>query len=577
MNASLSELIQRSPGALWGGKVNGVPRARDGWLLKGLWPLEAVRLELIQRLCERKSRQVKMSTSEFPGIPRIAEPAAAGESVRPAATVQPRDEVATRRPDAEAEQADTCVMCTDLDGTLLRCDSLWEAVILLIKSQPAALLLMPLWLFRGKAYFKCELARRASLNPATLPYREDVLEFLRRQKESGRTIVLATGSNRKIADAISGHLGLFSTVLASDETVNLVGSAKLSALRELIGNGAFDYIGNGRADLAIWRAAQKSFVVTPSRRLLARVKQTGTVAGVFAGRPGYASSVFAALRVHHWTKNLLLFVPLLLAHKMLDSQRLLTTILAFFGFSFLASTGYVINDLLDLEADRVHPVKKFRPLAYGTLPVWMAGLIIVPLAAGTLLLSWLIFPANFAGLLTCYFACSVVYSQYLKRLPVLDVLILAGLYTLRLLAGAVAASVSVSPWLLGFSMFFFLSLAYVKRFSEVFARRFAETPLQNRRGYGPSDHHLFRTVGPVSGYISVLVFALYLNGREVAELYGHPQYLWFVGPLLLYWITRIWLLAERGEMNQDPVVFAMRDKASYVIGALVLLVLLLAV
>jgi 4-hydroxybenzoate polyprenyltransferase len=482
----------------------------------------------------------------------------------------------TLSPDESAELSAAPVLCTDLDGTLLKVDSLWESVLTLIKSRPGTLLLIPIWLLRGKAAFKAEVARRTSLNPATLPYREDVLEFLRKQKESGAEIVLATGSPRKLAESISNHLGFFDVVLASDESLNCVGESKLSALREILGDREFDYVGNGTADLALWRAARRSLVVTSSAHLTRKVREVSTVVRVFHSQRDSIRDVSAALRIQHWAKNLLLFTPLLLAHKMLDPARLWPTILAFFTFSLLASTGYVINDLFDLDADRLHSAKKFRPFASGALPIWFAFAIIPLLAVGTLFLTWSVFPAQFAALLTSYFACSVLYSQYLKRIPVLDVLILAGLYTLRVLAGGVAAQVPVSPWLLGFCMFLFLSLAYVKRFSEMLAMGVGNTPFQNRRGYYASDRDLFRTLGPISGYISVLVFALYLNGREVAELYHRPQYLWFVGPLLLYWITRIWLIAERGQMLEDPVVFAMRDKASYVLGVLVLLFVVLA-
>src|SRR5215471_3353817 len=222
-----------------------------------------------------------MSTSEFQGLPRVAQPAKADENLSPTAVVQLSGEGTRVDLDRHAELIDTCVICTDLDGTVLRSDSLWESLLLLIKSRPAMLFLIPVWLFQGKTRFKCELARRTCLDPANLPYCEDVLDFLRKQKDSGREIVLATGSNRKIAERISEHLHLFSAVLASDERVNLVGQAKLAALRELLGQREFDYVGNGRADLALWRAARRSFVVTPSQRLVAKVERLGTLGGVF--------------------------------------------------------------------------------------------------------------------------------------------------------------------------------------------------------------------------------------------------------------------------------------------------------
>lgn len=512
----------------------------------------------------------------FERIAGSANPISADEVQSAVVFTPARSEGETLSLDESGELLAAPVLCTDLDGTILKVDSLWESLLRLIKSRPGTLLLVPLWFLRGKAVFKAEVARRSSLDPATLPYREEVLEFLREQKASGRKIILATGSHRKLAESISNHLGLFDVVIASDENVNCVGESKLSALREILGDREFDYVGNGRADLALWRAARRSFVVTSSRRLMGKVREISTVVRVFHSTQNSSRDLAAALRIHHWAKNMLLFIPLLLAHKILDAPRLWSIVLAFFSFSLLASTGYVINDLCDLDVDRVHSAKKFRPFASGALPVWFALAIIPLLAVVTLSLTWSVFPAPFAALLTAYFACSVLYSQYLKRIPVLDVLILAGLYTLRVLAGGVAAQVPVSPWLLGFCMFFFLSLAYVKRFSEMLAMGSGSTSFQNRRGYYASDRDLFRTLGPISGYISVLVFALYLNGREVAELYHRPQYLWFVGPLLLYWITRMWLISERGQMREDPVVFAMRDKTSYLLGILVLLFVVLA-
>jgi 4-hydroxybenzoate polyprenyltransferase len=511
-----------------------------------------------------------MTTSDF--MPVAREPLSTGkmpfaDAVTSASSANPFSS------DSPAELLEASVVCTDLDGTLLRTDSLWESLLLLIKARPASCLLIPIWLFRGKASFKAEIARRISPNPATLPYRDDVLDFLRKQKESGREIILATGSNRRIAESISDYLALFSAVLASDEKVNLVGQSKLLALREFLGDKEFDYIGNGAADLAVWRAARKSLVVTSSRHLLKKVQQVNTVDRVFPSTRDYIRIMPAALRIHHWTKNLLLFVPLLLAHKIFDAHRLLLTILVFFSFSFLASGGYVINDCFDLEADRIHAVKRYRPIAYGSFPIWLALAVASALVVGSLAVAWSVFDAECALVLTLYFVCSILYTHFLKHIPVLDVLILAGLYTLRVLAGGVSAHVPLSPWFLGFSMFFFLSLAFAKRFSEMFANVPEKELLRNRRGYRASDCNLFRSVGPTSGYISALIFALYISGSEVTALYRHPQYLWLIGPILLYWITRVWLLAERGEMHSDPVVFAIRDKTSYVLGILVVVIL----
>jgi 4-hydroxybenzoate polyprenyltransferase len=278
-----------------------------------------------------------------------------------------------------------------------------------------------------------------------------------------------------------------------------------------------------------------------------------------------------ALRPRQWIKNLLLFVPLLLAHEGLVSWRLLAVLGGFAAFCLAASAGYVVNDLLDREADRRHPVKQHRPFASGALSLRQGVALLVALAAGALAISWLWVGPAFTGMLGLYLALTLAYSLYFKQKLVLDVLLLAALYTHRVLSGAVAADVAVSHWLLGFSLFFFLSLAFVKRYSEV--RRFAESsPAQlPRRDYRAADLGLIQTLGTASAYLSVLVLALYITGSDVARLYATPQWLWLVCPILLYWLTRIWFLAARGDLPDDPVLFAAGDATSYAAGALIVL------
>lgn len=308
---------------------------------------------------------------------------------------------------------------------------------------------------------------------------------------------------------------------------------------------------------------------------LRQVETVETVAGEGA-RGGRVAPLVRALRAHQWVKNLLVFVPLLLAHRMFEWELLLRCAVGFGAWSLCASGGYLFNDLLDAEADRRHPYKRQRPLAAGSLSrgaaAWGAAVL---LAAGLApAFAWL--PASFGLMLLLYLALTVAYTLLLKRLVVVDVLVLAGLYTLRVLAGGHAASVEVSPWLLAFSMFLFLSLAFVKRYTELRALAHDSTG-PARRGYTAADTELLKSFGTASGYLSVLVLALYINqSREVTQLYRRPEALWLIGPCLLYWVTRVWLLAHRGRLHDDPVVFTVKDPASYAVGALVALLIIVA-
>jgi 4-hydroxybenzoate polyprenyltransferase len=463
-----------------------------------------------------------------------------------------------------------------MDGTLLATDVLWESLLVLLRTQPWRLVFLPAWLLKGKAYLKHQIAQHVVLDPKSLPYRDDVLDFLRREKEAGREIVLATASDRRFAEAVAHYLGLFSAVLASDGRVNLAGRQKLKALEMYVGAKAFNYLGNGKADLPLWKAASEVSVVHPSTRLLRQAQRVGAVLRIFSPRANRFRSFLQALRVSQWVKNALLFVPLLLAHKVTEGAQVLSAIFAFCSFSFCASGVYVVNDLLDLESDRHHPRRKFRPFAAGTLPI-STGVLLVPLLlGGSFLIAALLLPPLFAAALGLYVAMTTAYTFYLKRIVVLDILMLAGFYAIRVLAGAVAVTVPVSPWLLMFSMFLFLSLALVKRYSELVLTHAGGETLARGRGYLVHDRELLQGIGITSGYLSVLVLALYVSSKEVTALYQHPQALWLVCPFLLYWITRVWFLVYRGAINDDPLVFALKDPASYAVGGFIGLAILAA-
>ena len=466
----------------------------------------------------------------------------------------------------------------DMDGTLLATDVLWELLVLLLKTRPALLLRVPFWLMKGKAFVKRQLVSHTTLNPGLLPYNKSVIAFLTRERQGGRDIILATASDRLVAERVARHFGLFSAVLASDGSVNLAGRAKLSAILEHADGAAFDYIGNSSTDLPIWQHASRAILVRPSRRLLITAGWTSTIVEVLCHRPPFLGALLRTLRVHQWSKNALLLLPLLLSHQVTDLDRVLKGLLGFIAFSLAASAVYTVNDLLDLDSDRQHPYKRLRPLAAGLVPIPVA-FAIVPLAiASSVVIAAALLPGLFAGILLLYFVTATAYSFTLKRIAILDVLVLAGLYTLRVLAGAVATHVPVSAWFLAFSMFFFLSLAFVKRYAEL---RLAggEGEVQDyllARGYVVGDLDLLRSVGAASGYLAVAVLALYINSPEVHILYQRPAVLWLIGPLLLYWITRVWFLAHRGRMRGDPVVFALSDRPSYVLAGLVAALLIVA-
>jgi 4-hydroxybenzoate polyprenyltransferase/phosphoserine phosphatase len=462
----------------------------------------------------------------------------------------------------------------DLDGTLIASDLLWESLFELLRRDPLVAARLPAWLARGKANLKQQIADRVDLDVATLPYREEVLAYLRRCRDEGRPIVLATASDARLARAIAAHLGLFDHVIATEGGVNRKGAAKLEAIRAHRGPGAFDYIGDSTADLPLWAAARRAVVARPSRRLVDAVRRSGKEAEIVAGPSRGLKPWLKAMRPHQWAKNVLIFVPLLMAHVATQPAYLAPALAAFGAFCLAASAVYVLNDLLDLRSDRRHPHKRARPFASGQLGIPQGLALMVTLLAGAVALG-LLLPWKFGALLLAYMVLTTAYSVVLKRKLMVDVLCLAGLYTLRILAGGAATAIPISPWLMAFSMFFFLSLAFAKRYTELDATELAEGRISGR-GYLAADIELVRSVGPTSGYLAALVLCLYINSPDVRGLYQRPWMLWLVAPLLLYWITRLWFLAQRQELPHDPVLFAIRDRHSYVVGLLVALILLAA-
>ena len=420
--------------------------------------------------------------------------------------------------------------------------------------------------------FVCVSGRARSLSLGVLfllPYREQLWDYLKAQRAEGRTIVLATGADMRIALQLADHLRLFDFVFASDGHINLSGECKHKRLVEQFGEKGFDYVGNDRRDLVVWTSARKAIVVNPSRRFRTRVARVTELDRIFEEKRKGLTDYVRPLRPQQWLKNLLVFVPLLGAHRANEIALLGKGLLAFVAFGCLASGGYLMNDLLDLAADRRHPRKRYRSFAAGDLPLSYAFcmipvLVVLGYLAGTLVSPML------AGVALIYFGLSATYSLYARQIVLLDVLVLAGLYTLRIIAGSVSVAIWPSHWLLAFSTFLFFSLALVKRYSELALNHVPA------RGYEPSDQELLVSMGIASGYVAILVLALYINTATAHLLYKRYGVLWLLCPLLLYWISHMWLSAHRGRMPDDPVVFATNDWTSRILILLMVAIVVFA-
>lgn len=465
----------------------------------------------------------------------------------------------------------------DLDGTLLRSDLLLETGFVFLRQYPAKFFQPLCWLTKGKACLKDGLARTTNLDVTTLPYDAEVIKLIESAREAGRKVVLATASHHSLARRIADHLQLFDEVLASDAECNLSAHRKRDVLVELYGQQGFDYTGNSCDDFPAWRAARLAYVVNPSPGVERRCRILDNVEKVIRSNEAAVRDWVKALRLHQWLKNLLIFVPLLTAHRFTEAQLLLQSVLAFLFFGLCASSVYLLNDLLDLSDDRHHPTKRNRPFAAGCLPI-KYGLTLFPLLLVAAFAGALCFlPIKFALVLAAYYSLTLAYSLVLKRRVVVDVITLAALYTLRIIAGAAATTIPLTFWILAFAMFIFLSLALVKRYAELrLARINGDKDKSCGRGYYPSDLEMISSLGAASGYMAVMVLAFYINETNTAALYRYPKFIWLACPLLLFWISRVWMLTHRGQMNDDPVVFAIHDRASLTVGILMILVFWMA-
>ena len=460
----------------------------------------------------------------------------------------------------------------DLDGTLINTDMLHESAMAAFRQNPLVVFKILFWLTRGKAYLKASLAKLTTINAETLPYNQVFLSWLQLKKDEGRYIVLSTASHSNYANAISKHLGVFDEVMSTDGIINLAGKHKSEALVTKYGKQAFDYAGNSNADLHVWKNSRNAIVVNASSSLVKKTQANFQVEKIFNKKKLTLKSIRQMFRFHQWLKNALLFVPVLAAHQLTDSGTWISLAIAFVSFSLCASAVYIANDLLDLNSDRLHPRKSSRPFASGDVSI-VVGVILIPilLAISGFLASYL--NPDFMVWLALYFVLTCAYSLYIKKIVLIDCMTLAVLYTIRIIAGAAAAVMSLSLWLLAFSIFIFFSLAFVKRYAELNAHVLKEQDLVHGRGYYTSDASLIQILGIASGYSALVILALYLNSEAVLSLYKNPKVIWAAIPIMLFWISWVWIKAHRNEMNDDPLVFAVKDKTSLFAGLMLVLVL----
>lgn len=469
------------------------------------------------------------------------------------------------RPQEKTQQP---ILCVNLERGLLKTDLFWEGVAALLKTEPSILFKPLQWRPNGRDGLRREVLQRADIAAGTLPYRSDLLEFLCCEHKNGRRLALITTIESPLAESIAGHLGIFEEIAVVPPGMNVAEFLTTSFRKD-----GFAYVGNSAKDLPVWQAAQEAYVVG-GKGLACQAASVAHVERVFQQPPASLVHWLQALRGHHWAKNLLLFLPLLAAHK-LRLRPLTATAAGFLLFSLCASSIYILNDLLDLHSDRTHPWKAKRPFASGATSVPSGLLISAALIATTIACGvWLSMP--FAMTLVAYLALTLWYSLHLKRVPLLDVFVLSCFYGMRIFAGAAITSVPLSDWFMAFSIFFFLSLAMAKRYSELVDTAGDGDDARFGRPYTQVDRSVLMQLGIGCSFSAVVILVLYVHSKEVLALYRRPEYLSLICPVILYWTSRLWLRANRGEINEDPIALAIEDPVSYATAAAVIAVLLIS-
>ncbi len=472
----------------------------------------------------------------------------------------------------------TYPLAVDLDGTLLKNDSLIEMFIFSLMRRPWETLLILLSLLGGRANFKNKLAQINKLDISNIPLREEFYEYLLQEKSKGRELFLVTAADQSVADDIHKKLGIFKEAIGSANGYNLKGKKKLKYLQSLFPDG-FSYAGDSLSDIAIWREAKSIILVSNNRKILKSAKSMkGNIEQTFFPKKASLRIWMKSLRIHQWSKNLLIFLPLLLSHQYSNFTLVANVIVAFFCMGLIASGTYLINDISDLEADRSHKTKKFRPIASGDIGTGSAFVVaLLSILSGLLIAS--VVSLQFLMVLFIYLILTLTYSFYLKKVPMLDVFSLGVLYTLRIVMGTVVIGALFSSWLLMFSIFFFFSLSLAKRYVEIID---AETAYNAEyikgRGYKVSDAPIILSFGIATSTLSLLILTLYVaNEAYPKDIYNNPEFLWGITPIVLLWIMRIWFLSHRREMKDDPVAFALRDAISWCLGFLILTLFVIAI
>lgn len=461
-------------------------------------------------------------------------------------------------------------LIVDLDGTLIRTDLLVETALEYLGRQPVRGIGVMGWLVRGKARLKGKLAERSRLDIAALPYDKTVLDYVLAARQGGRKVYIASASHALLVGQIAEHLGCFDGWYASDEATNLAREQKADFLTATFGEKSFDYIGNEAADLPVWRRARRAILANAPSRISRRLTAESLAHEILSSRQHKLTDWVRLLRPHQWIKNILVFVPILTAH-MFTVVALTQALIAFVALSLCASGVYILNDLVDIQADRQHPRKRLRPFASGAVPA-AGGALLAPLLIGLSFVVASFLSRGFFLILGLYFLITSAYSLFLKRKLLLDAVVLSSLYSLRVIAGAQAIQVVMSEWLLAFSLFLFFALALIKRHSELALRFDAGLPDPSNRDYRVEDLNVVAALAAAAGFNAVIVISLYISSGTVQQLYRHPQYLWLACPLFFYWIARLIILSNRRVLHDDPVVFAMRDPVSIAVAALVLFI-----
>lgn len=474
--------------------------------------------------------------------------------------------IARTQPEASLPNGTDLPLILDLDNSLLRTDLLQEQALAFVKENPLRILLIIVWLLQGRAYLKRQLAQLGEMDVSRLPVNQELANYAKSEHDKGRLVVLATAADFLIASRVARRFDFIDRVVASDGKTNLKGVVKARALAEAFPDG-FTYAGDSQADLAIWKLATRAVLVGTNKGVSRRAKMLTEIEATFPPK-GQFRAFLKAARLHQWAKNGLVFVPLVLGGKMLVAEAWFNAGLAFLALGLLASTTYLVNDLWDIEDDRQHWSKQNRPLASGAMSI-TAAVVAVPVGLFLSFFIGLLAGPSVVAVLFAYLALTLGYSFAFKRKPVLDAFVLAILFTLRLVLGIVAVGVVASPWLLVFSMFLFASLSFAKRQTEVQRMMERGQDIGQKiagRGYFAADLPFILGMGIASGMASVLIMVLYLtNDALFADFYANAVWLWAIPPALFLWLSRIWMICQRGELNDDPVAFALRDPKSLAI------------